>query len=143
MQVQILLVAASPKKPHKGAFAPTFDANKDGAPALNGTATTHGISADLWKAAEHAGTIFWIESGLPSQAAYILCRMHAGPTVSTLLHYEKLLLFQVVEQTDIVGSNEELRVVWIRFLGLEPVDNFTDDIHVEIPVNLIDGDRGP
>ena len=50
-----------------------------------------------------------------------------------------LLFLQVVEQTDVVRGNEELRVVGIGLSGAEPVENFSGDIHVKIAVDLVEG----
>ena len=141
MQVQAFPVATELEEPREGSIVLSLDPDKDDSPGFDWDwpASGHRLSTDFRETAEHPRPVLGIKTGVTAKAAHVLGAVYLGRAVAVLLHDEDLLFLQVVEQTDVVRGNEELRVAGIGLSGAEPVENFADDIHVKITVDLVEG----
>ena len=99
------------------------------------------FSTDLRNAAEHTRAVLRVEASVATQATDVLGSVHAGRAITGLLDDEELFLLQIVEQSDVVGGDEQLRIARIRFPRLKPPEHVADDVHVEVGVDLIQDGR--
>ena len=84
------------------------------------SAAAHRFSADLRDTAEYARPVLGIEAGVAAKAADVLGAVYPGRAARILFDDEELLLFQIVEEADVVGGDEELCVMGIGFPGAKP-----------------------
>ncbi len=103
--------------------------------------SAHQVSSNARNAPKYSRTVLGIEPSVTTETTYVLNSMHARGTVETLLKDEDLLLLQVVEQSDIVGSHEDLGTPGIHFARTEPVQDLAGDVQMKIAVNLVEDAR--
>ena len=135
------LIATPLEEASKRPFALGLRPHEYGPSWLDQAAAPHRRSADPGNAAQHAGAVLGIEAGVAAQAANVLGAMHTGGAAVILLDDEYLLLFQIVEQADVVRCDKELRIACVAFLGPEPTKYLASDVYVKVSVQVVENGK--
>ena len=102
MKMKAFAIANVPKEPDEGPVTLTFDPDEDDSPGPDPTSPPHCRSTELRDSAEHARPILRIETDITAQTTYILGTVQPRGPTPVLLEDENFLLFQIVEQADMM-----------------------------------------